>query len=102
MTFFGRGSHDRPDRRPRRPAHRPTPGGRDVMAEKKTPQRLGIERLIEAGDLPIVGGPVMLDVPTPSNPTPALTVSQGPCGNAGAWCADGPVTALLRCRRRLC
>jgi hypothetical protein len=72
------------------------------MAEKKTPQRLGIERLIEAGDLPIAVGPVMLDVPTPTAPTPALTVSEGPCGNAGAWCAEGPVTALLGWRRKLC
>jgi hypothetical protein len=72
------------------------------MAEKKTFQRLGIERLIEGGDLPIAAGPVTLDVPTPTAPTPALTVSEGPCGNAGAWCAEGPVTALLGWRRKLC
>jgi hypothetical protein len=72
------------------------------MVEKKTPQRLGIERLIEAGDLP-TGVGLMLDVPTPSNPAPAaLTVSEGPCDNAGDWCSDGPVTALLGWRRKLC
>ena len=38
------------------------------MAEKKTSQRVGIERMIEGGDLPIAAGPVMLDVPTSSNP----------------------------------
>jgi hypothetical protein len=72
------------------------------MAEKKTSQRLGIERLIEGGDLPIAAGPVMLDVPTASNPTPALTVSEGVCANTGDWCSEGPVTALLGWRRKLC
>jgi len=72
------------------------------MAEQKTSQRRGIERLIASGDLPIAADPVMLDVPTSSTPTPALTVSQGACANAGDWCAEGPVTALLGWRRKLC
>jgi hypothetical protein len=72
------------------------------MAEKKTPQRLAIERLIEADDLPVAVGPVRPDVPTPSNPTRVLTVSEGLCGNAGGWCSEGPVTALLGWRRKLC
>jgi hypothetical protein len=72
------------------------------MAERKTRQRLAVERLIEAGDLPVAAGPTRLGVPTASNPTPALTVSEGPCGNAGDWCSEGPVTALLGWRRKLC
>jgi hypothetical protein len=65
------------------------------MPGKKTPQRLGIERLIGTGDLPIAGGPVRWDVPTPSNPRPAVTVSEDRCSNARDWCSAGPVTALL-------
>jgi hypothetical protein len=71
------------------------------MPGKKTPQRLGIERLMGAGDLPIAGGPE-LDVPTPSNPRPAVTVSEGRCSNAGDWCSAGPVTALLGWSGELC
>jgi len=29
-------------------------------------------------------------------------VSQGACANAGDWCSEGPVTALLGWRRKLC
>ena len=69
------------------------------MAEKKTFQRLGIERLIEGGDLPIAAGPVMLDVPTPTAPTPALTVP-GPrvsvCQALGMGRVVGGVGALVR------
>jgi hypothetical protein len=72
------------------------------MPDDKTQQRLAIKRLIEVGDLPHAVGTVLLPAPTPNNLAPALTVSEGPCGNAGTWCADGPMTALVGWRRKLC
>jgi hypothetical protein len=70
------------------------------MPGKKTPQRLGIERLMGAGDLPIAGGPVRCADTQQS--APAVTVSEGRCRNAGDWCAAGPVTALLGWSGQLC
>jgi hypothetical protein len=78
------------------------PHGHRFDYEKKPPQRIGIERLIQAGDLPTAAGPAMVPIPTPTNPTPALTISEGRCGNSGEWCAEGYVTALPGWRRNLC